>query len=68
MTKKNVDNVEFRSRKYLVEARARLMFAAAAEGYNFSDIAMMFRIDKSIVSRLFSERMEEYKAFIAARA
>lgn len=69
MTKKKaVDNPSIRNKQYLSDARARLMFAASADGFSFSDIAIMFGVDKSVVSRIFSARNAEYSLFLEARS
>jgi len=57
--KQPVDNTKLKP--YLVEERKRLILLSAKQGLNFSDIARIFRIDKSIVTRTISANIEEYK-------
>lgn len=60
MTNKTpVDNTKLKP--YLAEERKRLILLSAKQGLNFSDIARIFRIDKSIVTRTISANIEEYK-------
>ena len=60
MTNKHpVDNAKLKP--YLVEERKRLILLSAKQGLNFSDIARIFRINKSIVTRTISANIEEYK-------
>jgi transposase len=57
--KQPVDNAKLKP--YLSEERKRLILLSAKQGLNFSDIARIFRIDKSIVTRIISANIEEYK-------
>lgn len=56
-----VDNTTAKLKPYLVKVRSMLILVAANEGLNFSDIARIFRIDKSVITRTISDNMEDFK-------
>jgi len=58
--KKPVDKIP----KYLLAERKRLMWICAAQGYSRADIARIFRMDKGMVTRIFTDYVKEYKEFI----
>ena len=59
--KQPVDIKPVKLKPYLVKVRAQLILVAANEGLNFSDVARIFRIDKSVVTRTISDNVEDFK-------
>jgi len=50
------------TKKYLLEKRARFMKFLKEEDYSGSDIAFIFSVDKSAISRILSSH-KKYKEF-----
>lgn len=58
------NNLRLRKKKYLLEERIKLMFICASHGFNHTDIAAIFGVDKSAVTRIMGANMQRYKDFL----
>lgn len=62
MTNNNpVDSKSTKLKPYLVKVRKELILVAANEGLSFADVARIFKIDRSIVTRIISDNIEDFK-------
>lgn len=62
MTNKHpVDSKNTKLKPYLVKVRTQLILVAANEGLNFADVARIFKVDRSVVTRIVADNMEDFK-------
>lgn len=59
--KQPVENKNTKLKPYLVKVRTQLILVAANEGLNFADVARIFKVDRSVVTRIVADNMEDFK-------